>query len=144
LILADVPPPTDAVDLAEMRTTPGQSDPSRTREVLDSAVRRLAVSPAGLLERLSSCGAILIGGLSHEDLADLEDRELFDQIQVGLGGLGVSGHASLAPDVAPSAEDLEAIANEILDLRDTIMGRAIREAAKHDEDPLEWVEGLDL
>ncbi len=127
-----------------MHTTPGQSDPSRTREVLDSAVRRLAVSPAGLLERLSSCGAILTGGLSHEDLADPEDRELLDQIQKSLGGLGVSGHASSAPEVAPSAADLEAIANEILDLRDTIMGRAIREAANHDEEPLEWVEGLDL
>jgi hypothetical protein len=127
-----------------MHTTPGQFDPSRTREVLDSAVRLLAVSPAGLLERLSSCGALLIGGLSHEDLADPEDRELFDRIQKGLGGLGVSGHTSSVPDVAPSAADLEAIADEILDLRDTIMGRAIREAANSEEQPLEWVEGLDL
>ncbi|HEV7162496.1 MAG TPA: hypothetical protein VGN25_04500 [Solirubrobacteraceae bacterium] len=127
-----------------MHTTPGQSDPSKTREVLDSAVRRLAVSRAGLLERLYSCGAILIGELSREDLADPEDRELFDQIRMGLVGLGVSGQTSSALDVAPPEGDLEAIANEILDLRDTIMGRAIREAAKREEEPLDWIEGLDL
>jgi hypothetical protein len=122
----------------------GQSDPSKTREVLDSAVRCLAVSPAGLMERLSSSGAILLSGLSHEDLVDPEDCELFDQIQVGLMRLGVTGHASSAPDVALPTGNLAALANEIVDLRDTLMGRAIREAAKHDEEPLDWVEGLDL
>ncbi|HEX3518388.1 MAG TPA: hypothetical protein VHT29_05080 [Solirubrobacteraceae bacterium] len=101
------------------------------------------MSPAGLMERLSSSGAILLGGLSHEDLVDPEDCELFDQIEVGLMRL-VTGHASSAPDVALSAGDLEALANEIVDLRDTLMGRAIRAAAKHDEEPLDWVEGLDL
>lgn len=126
-----------------MQAAPGPLGPLHTREVLDSAVRCLAVSRAGLLERLQASAVILFGQLSRADLGDPEDRALFDQIQVGLTGLELSSQSSQTAEDPAVATGMEHIANEILDLRDTIMGHAIREAAKGDDEPLDWPYGLD-
>jgi hypothetical protein len=100
------------------------------------------VSRAGLLERLQSSGAVLLTQLSRVDLPHPEDRALFDQIQLGLLGLHLASGGRATAGEAPGDEALEAIASEILDLRDTIMGRAIREAAHRDDEPLDWPDGL--
>jgi hypothetical protein len=60
-------------------------------------------------------------GLSREDFDEPEDREMFDQINRQL--------SELLKDESPgsaSVASLEELAGDILDLRDTLMGRAIR------------------
>jgi hypothetical protein len=91
------------------------------RDVLDAAVRCLAVSGTALSERLGLAGRIVMSGLAREDFDEPEDREMFDRIARELSelpkdeGLGSASEASL-----------EELAGDILDLRDTLMGRAIR------------------
>jgi hypothetical protein len=90
------------------------------RDVLDAAVRCLAVSGTALSERLGVAGRIVMTGLSRKDFDEPEDREMFDRINRELSDL--SGGDGLE---SASAESLEGLAGEIVDLRDTLMGRAI-------------------
>jgi len=101
--------------------------PLHVREVSDRAVRRLAVSSDSLQERLRAAGAALLEGISRADFPAGEDRDLFDQIQLGLLELDLVGDSGTSTE-AISADALESLAGAILDLRDTIMGHAIREA----------------
>jgi hypothetical protein len=100
------------------------------REVLDAAVRAIAVNTGSLQERLDVGSRIVLGRLAGWDFAEQEERELFEQIEVALGrsrprpGLGVLATTlSRMSDLAA-----EQVASDILDLRDMAMGRAIREA----------------
>lgn len=99
------------------------------REVLDGAVRCLAVSAAPVRHRLRASAAVL-ASLTAADFTFSEDEALFESIQDGLGGLGEwSDHKERHGFVDALVDaDCERIAGEILDLRDTIMGRAIRDA----------------
>jgi len=97
------------------------------REVSDRAVRSLAVSSDALQERVSAAGAILLEGVSRADFPVGEDRDLFDQIQLGLLELDLVGDTGTSTE-AISDDALKSLAGAILDLRDTIMGHAIREA----------------
>ncbi len=100
------------------------------RETLDEAVRRLAVSQALMADRLARAGEALTSGLQTSDFPDKEDRELFNQIQKALADASCPNDAdgsSAATDPMSDAT-AEEIASDILDLRDTTMGRAIRNA----------------
>ena len=96
------------------------------REVMDEAVRRLALSTASMQERLQSAATIVIGALSPSDFDCEEERELFLRIQQAMGACVIDtrrGEAITRSDRTP-----EKLAGDILDLRDAIMGRALREA----------------
>jgi predicted NBD/HSP70 family sugar kinase len=100
--------------------------PFQLREVMDEAVRRLAISTASMQERLQSAAVVVIGALSSGDFESEEERELFEQIQEAVGAYAIdtgSGRMVARSDMA-----LEKLASDILDLRDTIMGRSLREA----------------
>jgi hypothetical protein len=100
------------------------------RETLDEAVRYLAVSPGPIQERVRASGMVILGGLSRTDFACREDRELFSQIQAALAAGRYSVDADSSSAVTDQMPDATAagIASDILDLRDTAMGRAIKNA----------------
>jgi hypothetical protein len=102
------------------------ASPFQLREVMDEAVRRLAISTASMQDRLHSAGVVVIGALSAADFELEEERELFEQIHEAFGRfrLGTSHSGAFVR----SDRALEKLAGDILDLRDTIMGRALREA----------------
>jgi hypothetical protein len=82
-----------------------------------------------MCERLQAAGVVMLG-LSRADFIDSEDRELFDQIKTPLTKLGAGpGRDPLERSVEGMSDALlEEVASGILELRDTLMGRAIREA----------------
>jgi hypothetical protein len=72
---------------------------------------------------------VILARLYPTDFASSEDRELFDQIQAALADTSRSDARSpsgLAGQMSDATA--EQIASDILDLRDTTMGRAIRNA----------------
>jgi hypothetical protein len=73
---------------------------------------------------------VILAGLSPTDFASSEDRELFNQLQEALAGASSRHDADRSSAVTNQMSDAtaEAIASDILDLRDTAMGRAIRNA----------------
>jgi hypothetical protein len=101
-----------------------------TRDVLDKAVRYLALSTAPMLDRVVAAGAILTGDLKRSNFPDREDRELFERIELTLTAL----HDDDARNDV-SAATIDATAADILDLRDTIMGRAILGASRAEPAP---------
>lgn len=86
------------------------------REVLDEAARALALSNRPLAERVLAGAVLIADGLCAEDFAEAEDRELLSRI--------------LAVLDSPAMSDAAAggVAADVLDLRDTIVGRAIGDA----------------
>ena len=100
------------------------------RETLDEAVRRLSVSASPIQERVRASGMLILDRLSPTDFASPEDRELFDQIHAALADTSCAGDADRPGAVTDQMSDAtaEEIASDILDLRDTAMGRAIRHA----------------
>jgi hypothetical protein len=62
-----------------------------------------------------------MSGLAREDFDEPEDREMFDRIARELSELPKDERLGSASDAS-----LEELAGDILDLRDTLMGRAIR------------------
>lgn len=100
--------------------------PFHLREVMDEAVRRLAVSAASIQERLQNASAVMMGALLPTDFGPEEDRELFLKIHDALAQSVGEASPSRLGERTDGA--LEQIAADILDLRDTIMGRALREA----------------
>jgi hypothetical protein len=68
-----------------------------------------------------AAGIIVLSGLSREDFDEPEDRHMFDGIARQLSELSEGDGPSGA-----SVASLEELAGDILDLRDTLMGRAIR------------------
>lgn len=97
-----------------------------TRYVLDEAVRCLALSWEELAGRVTQAGGILTGGLEPSDFAEPEDRELFERIGLTVATLG--NQSGDAPRL--SSATVHALAEDILDLRDGVMGRAILEAKR--------------
>lgn len=99
------------------------------RETLDEAVRRLSVDASPIQERVRASRTIILGRLSPSDFASPEDRELFADIQAAFTDTSSPGDAD-RPSVTDQMPDAtaEEIASDILDLRDTAMGRAIRSA----------------
>lgn len=99
------------------------------REVLDEAVRRLAVSGDSIGERVQAAGSVITDRLSRRDFPSEEDRELFDSIRAALQNQAFSEAGGLTrPIVELPGPAAERVASDILDLRDTAMGRAIRSA----------------
>jgi hypothetical protein len=99
------------------------------RETLDEAVRQLSVNARPIQERVRASGIIILRRLSPSDFASSEDRELFDHIQAAFADTSSSDDAD-RPSVTDQMPDAtaEEIASDILDLRDTAIGRAIRDA----------------
>lgn len=91
------------------------------RDVLDTAVRCLAVSATPLSERLNVAGIVVLTGLSRDDFDEPEDQGMFDRIARELSELSEGEGLESA-----GAARLEELAGDIVDLRDTLMGRAIR------------------
>jgi hypothetical protein len=77
-----------------------------------------------MAERVLAAGDTLAGGLGGSDFPDREDRELFERIELTLTALREQDAHNV------SAATVDATATDILDLRDTIMGRAILEASR--------------
>jgi hypothetical protein len=96
------------------------------RETLDEAVRQLSVNARPIQERVRASGIIILGRLSPSDFASSEDRELFDHIQAAFADTS-SSDTDRPNAVTDQSSDAtaEQIAADILDLRDTAMGRAI-------------------
>jgi hypothetical protein len=106
---------------------PTQAREFQIREVLDEAVRRLAVSAGSIGERVQTAGNVITDRLSRDDFGSEEDRELFDSIRTALQSQAFSEAGGLSgPIVELTDAAAERIASDILDLRDTAMGRAIR------------------
>jgi hypothetical protein len=108
----------------------GQVSAFDIRETLDEAVRSLAVSPRPLQERVRASSMVIVDRLSPTDFASSEDRELFNQIPASFADACYpvdADRSSAVTDQTPDAT-AEGIASDILDLRDTAMGRAIRNA----------------
>lgn len=99
------------------------------RETLDEAVRQLSVNARPIHERVRASGTIILGRLSPGDFTSVEDRELFDHIQAAFADTP-SSDTDRPNAVTDQASDAaaEEIAADILDLRDTAMGRAIGSA----------------
>jgi hypothetical protein len=106
----------------------GQASAFDIRETLDEAVRRLSVNAGPIEERVRASGTVIAGRLSPTDFASTEDRELFNQIQASLGDASHAGDPAGGVSCQMSDATAEEIASNILDLRDTTMGRAIRNA----------------
>jgi hypothetical protein len=100
------------------------------RETLDAAVRRLSVNAGSIQDRVRASGKVILDRLSPTDFACCEDRKLFNQIHSALADASCTGDADGLSAVTDQMSDARAeqIASDILDLRDTAMGRAIRSA----------------
>lgn len=107
---------------------PGERPPSdgraHSREVLDGAVRRLALGAGPIRGRVQMASAVLLRGLARDDLADGEDQELFERIQLALMELERLGDRDPGAEPAPDPA-VQAIAAQIVELRDTVTERAI-------------------
>jgi hypothetical protein len=127
---------TRGPDHREMAIEPA-SRALEVREALDEAVRALAVSGGTLRERLHAAGTAILGSLSSEDFVEQEERELFDQIRIELTKLGTRpGRDGVWTTVERMSETAaEQAASDIIDLRDTVMGRAIRQGKCRIESP---------
>ena len=100
-------------------------------DVLDEAVRCLALSTAPMLQRVIGSGAILTSDLRGSDFPDREDRDLFEHIELTVTAL--REHDALEASDASARR----AAVDILDLRDTLIGRAILEARRERSTPEE-------
>jgi hypothetical protein len=100
------------------------------RDVLDEAVRCLAVGTGSQEQRLVASGKVLLAGLSREDFSEDEDRELFDRVGACLNELHRRRAQGPRVMAVQRVVDLaaESLASDIVDLRDTVMGRALRDA----------------
>jgi len=111
-----------------------------TRDLVDEAVRRLATSPAGLTDRLIDAGEVLTRGLDKTDFPEREDAELFERIVMTVGAIrGQEAQGTQPSGCFMSDATIQAAAEDILDLRDTVMGRAILEARREQPDSGERV-----
>ncbi len=100
------------------------------RETLDEAVRRLSVNSHPIEQRVRASGILILDRLSPADFASTEDRELFDQIRQAFADACFPHEGDSSSGVTDRMCDAtaEQIASDILDLRDTMIGRAIRHA----------------
>ena len=103
------------------------ADPVHARDVLDDAVRRLAISATPLLDRLTVAGETLRAGLTRRDFIEREDRRLFERIVDELGELQDASETEMR---RRGDGVLEELAGDIVDLRDAVIGRAIRRASR--------------
>ena len=104
----------------------------RAREVLDAAVRCLALGSGCVRQRMQTASALLLRGLTRNDLPDDQERERFDLIQLALIELELLDRG-VGPRLQPGSEPdpaAEAIATQIADLRDAVTARTIREARR--------------
>jgi hypothetical protein len=110
----------------EAHEKPGRATATALREVLDEAVRRLAVSSDELWERVAA-SSLILGRLSRADFP-AADRKLLDQVRLQVMRLDLAGHTAYElgdAEVEVSDEALEAIAADILALRDRALMRAL-------------------
>jgi len=110
----------------EVHSRDGNATPTAVREVLDDAVRQLAVSSDELWQRLASA-SLTLGRLSREDFDAEADRRLLDNVRTRVMRLDLAAHDAVAlsgPSVDASDSALEAIAQDILTLRDRAHLRA--------------------
>jgi hypothetical protein len=111
----------------ELHGRDGRPTPTGVREVLDAAVRRLAVSSDELWERIAAA-SLIVGRLSREDFPAGADRRLLDGLRLRVMRLDLANHRPQdlsVPAVDASDAALEAIAEEILTLRERALTRAL-------------------
>ncbi len=110
----------------EARGRDGRATPTAIYEVLDEAVRRLAVSSDELWERLAAASLVL-GRISRHDFP-LTDRKLLDHVRLRVMRLDLAGHGRHplgGAQVEVSDDALEAIAADIVALRDRANMRSL-------------------
>jgi hypothetical protein len=96
---------------------------------IDEAVRRLSVNAGSIQERIRASSMVILDRLAPTDFASTEDRQLFGQIQAAFADVHSSPADPLGGDAGQMPDaTAEQVASDILDLRDTTMGRAIRNA----------------
>jgi hypothetical protein len=100
------------------------------RDALDEAIRCLAISAHSLPDRLHASSAVLVGRLSRGDFSEKEDRDLFDRIDTSFPRLRAEADGDRLEDAIDAMPEgtRERLASDIVDLRDAVMGRAIRDA----------------
>lgn len=107
------------------------------RDLLDSAIRSLAISTGSVQERVCAAASILLDQLAPADFRHEEEHKLLCQIRVALTPVGSTpGSEAVAATFLTVADPVaERVASEIVDLRDMHIGRAIREAATRGHPP---------
>ena len=114
----------------EVHRRDGRATPAAVREVLDDAVRQLAVSSDELWERLASASSTL-GRLSRDDFPAGADRQLLDSVRLRMMRLDLAAYDALdlssSPVIEASDGALEAIAEDVLRLRNRALLRAFVE-----------------
>ena len=118
--------------MAETHPRGGPANPLQLREALDAAVRTLALSTGTLRERTLLAGAVVINAITAEDLPDPEDRKLLEGIHLALIELDLLDWPAYpeTSSVGLTDEALTRLAAQVIDLRDAITGRALRQAAE--------------
>jgi len=113
----------------EVHRRDGRATPAALREVLDDAVRQLAVSSDELWERLAGANSTL-GRLSREDFPAGADRQLLDSIRSRMMRLDLAAYDALEVSdqvIEVSNGALEAIAEDVVRLRNRALLRAFVE-----------------
>ena len=86
----------------------------------------LAVSAEPLRARLRVAGTIVRACLERKDFSEREDRDLYDEITLGAMEFELSDqHSSTSAEESDNDEALEELAHQIVNLRDSVNGRAI-------------------
>ena len=98
------------------------------REKLDAAVGCLATSAEPIQHRLQAALNSALGRLTPEDFADANERERFERIHAAVTKLNAPGDVGQVPvsTAAIADERAEEVAREIVELRDAVVGRALR------------------
>jgi hypothetical protein len=107
----------------------GLATATSLRRVLDAAVRALAVGSDELGERVRAA-AMVLGGLSRDDFHHPGDRQLVDRVRFTLMRADLAEHfPHRGAGLRASDEVLDAVAHDIVELRDRALARAVSEAA---------------
>jgi hypothetical protein len=101
----------------------------RIRDVMDRALRELAIGEGDLRERVVLASRVLLDGVTLHDFREREERALFSRVQLGLmemAWMSLPGRSGEIDD-----DVVCAMATDLVDLHEAVEGRAIRETADH-------------
>lgn len=120
--------PSDGPGTKLWPTKPPPASEDYLREKLDAGVGCLATSAEPIQHRLQAAWNGALGRLTPEDFADPDEREQFQRIRADVTKLNAPGDVGRVPvsTAAIADERAEQVAREIVELRDAVVGRALR------------------